>query len=206
MPSTFLLWREEPMVINNDDEASTSRKHYFDESNHKDPNSGRIRENISHLLAWNSSTFSSEYEWDSLLDASCELGVYFIHVYATQSNVVDESSLGHDEFGSQFSLVDHVGPSRYIPNLDSFGVFPIGLTFCITINNSFHIDNLKSSTSLSLIHPNLIIWSAQHQRPKLPSFQNDYEISCYLNTIEPMISSTRKLFINMMEIDIKYLS
>lgn len=65
---------------------------------------------------------------------------------------------------------------------------------------------LEASTSLSLLHPNLIDWLGQHQRPEIPSSQNDYEISCYLNAIEPMTSSTSESVVNMMESNIKYLS
>lgn len=104
---------------------------------------------------------SSEYEWESLSDASCELGVDFIHAYSTQPNVVEESSLGSDNFGSQTTLlVDHNGPSRPIPDLGSFGTFPMGSTSHVTRDDSFHIKNLKSSTSLSLLHLDLINWYA----------------------------------------------
>ena len=51
IPSTHLLWGQELMISNQDVEATTSRKHDSDESDHEDPNRGRIRENISHLLA-----------------------------------------------------------------------------------------------------------------------------------------------------------
>ena len=86
-------------------------------------NRGWIRQNISHLIARDQSTDSHEYEWESLSNASCELGVDVIHAYATQQNVVEISSIGSDEFGLQHVLVDHVGPSRSIPDLDSFATF-----------------------------------------------------------------------------------
>ena len=71
---------------------------------------------------------SSELEDDDppFIAASCELGVDFIYAYITQPNVVEESSIGLDDFGSQNFLVDHVGPSKPIPNLDSFATFTIG--------------------------------------------------------------------------------
>ena len=56
------------------------------------------------------------------------------------------------------------------------------------------------------MHSDLIDWSIQNQRPKLPSFQNDYEIACYLNVIQPMVSSTNELEINMTEMKIQYTS
>ena len=40
----------------------------------------------------------------------------------------------------------------------------------------------------------------------LPSFQNNYEIACYLNTIEPITFSTSEPITSMIEVDIKYLS
>lgn len=129
-----------------------------------------------------------------------------IHTYAIQSNVVEYSSVGLDDFGSQPALVDQVGPSRSIPHLDSFTTFFIGLTLHVTGDDSFRVNNLKASTSLSLIHPILIDWLIQHQRPKIPSFQNYYEIACYLNAIEPVTSSTSEPMVNMTESNIKYLS
>ena len=74
-----------------------------------------------------------------------------IHAYATQLNVFEEYSIGLDEFGSQNILVDHVGPSRPIPYLDSFATFTIGSTLHVTRDDSFHVNNLEASTSLSFI-------------------------------------------------------
>ena len=76
----------------------------------------------------------------------------------------------------------------------------------VTRDDSFHINHIETSTSLSLIHPDLIDWSLQNQRPEIWSFQNDYEITCYLNAIKPVTSSPKKLVVNMMESDIKYLN
>lgn len=90
-----------------------------------------------------------------------------IYAYATQPNVVKESSIGLDEFGLQYALVDHVDPSRSIFDLDSFATFTIGSTSHVTRDDSFHINNLEASTSFSLIHPDLIDWSLQNQRPKI---------------------------------------
>lgn len=68
----------------------------------------------------------------NLSDISCELGVDVIHTYATQPNVVEESSIGSNEFGLQIALVDHAGPSRSIPNLDLFATFTIGSNLHVT--------------------------------------------------------------------------
>lgn len=101
MPPTSLLWGEEPMVTHNYVEAYTSKTHESNDSDHEDPNRRRIRENIARLQAQDESIDSSEYEWDSLSIASYELVVDVIHAYATQPNVVDDSSLGSNEFGQQ---------------------------------------------------------------------------------------------------------
>lgn len=156
MPLTSLIWGEETLTTNNDDETSTSRQQEQDESDHDDINRGWITQNIACLIARDQSTDSHEYEWEILSDASCELGLDFIHAYATQPNVVEESSIGSDKFGLQNALVDHVGPSRFVPNLDSFVMFTIGSTSHVTGDDSFHIKNLEASTSLSLIHLDLI--------------------------------------------------
>ena len=55
-----------------------------------------------------------------------------IHTYATQPNVVERSSIGSDEFDSQYVSVDHASPSRSIPELDSFVTFSIGSTLQVT--------------------------------------------------------------------------
>lgn len=81
-----------------------------------------------------------------------------IHTYATQSNVVEGSNLGLDEFGLQTALVDHIGSSRSIFYLDSFATFTISLTFHVIGDDSFRINSLEASTSLSLIHSDLIDW------------------------------------------------
>ena len=90
-------------------------------------NRGRIRQNIAHLIARDQSTESHEYEWESLSDASCELGVDVIHAYTTQPSIVEWSSIGADEFDSQHVSMDHASPSRSIPELDSFPTFSIGM-------------------------------------------------------------------------------
>jgi hypothetical protein len=102
--------------------------------------------------------------------------------------------------------MDHASSSRTIPELDSFVTFSIGSTSQVTRDDSFHINHIKTSPSLSLIYPELIDWSIQNQKPEIRSFQNDYEITCYLNAIEPVISSTSKPAVNMTKSDIKYLS
>lgn len=53
MPSTFLLWGEEPIIKKNDATASTSRQNESDEFDSGDPNRGRIKENIARQLAQN---------------------------------------------------------------------------------------------------------------------------------------------------------
>ena len=147
------------MITNNVVEASASRQHDSNKSGTKDPDRGRKWENIAYLLAWNQSIDSGDYEYESLSDISCELGVDVIHAYVTQPNVVDESSIGSDKFGSQFVLVDHVDLSRHPLDLVSFGAFSIGSTSLITRDNFFHINNLEASTLLSPLHPNIIDWS-----------------------------------------------
>lgn len=177
-----------------------------DESDHEDINRGQIRQNMARLLARDQSIDSHEYEWESLSNASCELGVDVIHTYATKPNVVDKSSIGSNEFGSQYAFMDHTSPSRSISDLDSFATFTIGSPSHVTRDDCFHINNLKVSTSLLLVHPDLIDWSIQNERPEIQSFQNDYEIACYLNAIELVTSSTSELVVNMKEPNIKYLN
>ena len=143
---------------------------------------------------------------ESLSEASCELKVDVIHAYVTQPNVVNESRVGSEELDSQYAFVDHASSSRAIPDLDTLATFNIGSPSHVTKDNSFRINNLEASTSLSLKNPDLIDWSAQHQAHELLSFHNDYEITCYLNAIEPITSSTSELVVHMTKLDIKYLS
>lgn len=91
---------------------------------------------------------SQEYEWESLSNASYELRVDVIHTYAIQPNGLDEPSIGIDEFGSQSALVGHTGPSRTIPNLDTFMTFTIGSTLHVTRDESFHVNKLEASITL----------------------------------------------------------
>ena len=126
-----------------------------------------------------------------------------INAYTTQPNVVKWSSVGSDEFDSRHVSMDHASPSRSIPELDSFVTFSIGSNSQVTRDDSFHVNHIETSSSLSLIHPDLIDWSLQNQRPEIRSFQNDYEIACYLNAIEPVTSSTSEPAVNMTESDIE---
>ena len=82
-----------------------------------------------------------------------------IHTYATQPDIVDESHVGSDGLDSHIALVDHVDPSKMNFDLDSFEAFSIGSTSPVTKDDIFHVNNLEASTSLSLLHPNLIDWS-----------------------------------------------
>ena len=84
-----------------------------------------------------------------------------IYAYATQPSVVEWSSIGPDKFDSQHVSMGHASPSRSIPKLESFAMFSIGLTLQVTRDDSFHISHIKTSTSLSLIHPYLIDGSRQ---------------------------------------------
>ena len=136
-------------------------------------------------MAWEKRINSQEYEWESPFETSCELGVDVVHAYVTQPNVVDESCIESNELDSKISLVDYANPSMNYLDLDSFRDFPIGSTSLITKDNSSHINNLKASTFLSPMHCDLIDQSIKNQRPNLPSFQNDYEITCYMNSIKP---------------------
>lgn len=96
LPSTSLLWGKEPLFTYNDTEASTSRRNAHSESNVEDPNSGRIHKNISCLMHYNQSSDSGDYEWDTLSEASCEVGIDIIHAYMTQLNFIDESYVRSD--------------------------------------------------------------------------------------------------------------
>ena len=125
-------------------------------------NRGKIRQNIACLIARDQSIDSHEYEWESLSDTSCELGVNVIHAYTTQPSVVEWSSIGSDEFDSQHVSMDHTSPSRSILELDSFATFSIGSTSQVTRDDSLHINHIEASASLPLIHPDLIDWSLQN--------------------------------------------
>ena len=132
--------------------------------------------------------------------------VNVIHTYSAQPNIVDESCIGFDELNPHIALEDHIGPSMPNLDLDTFGAYSIGSTSLITQDDTYCINNLEPVISLSLAHPDLIDWSIQDQIPTLPSFHNDYEISFYLNIIEPMTSSTSAPETNIIESHIKYLS
>ena len=114
--------------------------------------------------------------------------------------------MGTNESNPHVVLVDHASPSMMNPDPDASEVDLIDSTFLVTRDDSHSINNLEPTISLSLAHPDLIDWSIQAQQPTFPSFQNDYEITCYLNAIEPITSSTSELATNMTEVDIKYLS
>ena len=98
-------------------------------------------------------------------------------------NTTKESTSKQPKFDE--SDVENPNPSMNYLDLDSFRDFPIGLTSLITRDNSSNINNLKASTFLSPMHCDLIDQSIKNQRPKLPSFKNDYEITWDMNSIKP---------------------
>ena len=101
-----------------------------------------------------------------------------IHAYITQPNVANESRVGSGELDSQYACIDHTSFSRTNLDLDTSATFNIGSPSHVTRDDSFRINNLEASTSLSLKNPNLVDWSAQYQAPELLSFHNEYEIAC----------------------------
>ena len=129
-----------------------------------------------------------------------------IHSYSSQLDVVNESSVGTNESNPHISLVDYASPSMMNLDPGTSKVDLIDSTILVTRDDPHHIHNLEPTISLSLAYPDLIDWSIQDQQPTLPSFQNDYEITCYLNVVETMTSSTSEPVMNMTESNIKCLS
>ena len=179
--------------MHNDEEPSTSR---------------RPKPSWCKHPSRSSETDSNEYEWDTLSEGASiiDMEIDVIHSFSSQPNVADESSVRTDESNPHIALADHASASMTTVDPDSSEVDLIDSTFLVTRDESHSIKNLEPTTSLSLTHPDLIDWSLQDQQPTLPSFQNDYEIACYLNAIEPITSSTNEPATNMTEADIKYLS
>ena len=90
-------------------------------------------------------------------------------------------------------------------DLGSLGSYLMDSNSLIT-RDIIHINNLIPIIDLPLVHPDLVDWSQRNQEPELLTFQNDYEIACYLNVIKPVVSSTSEPTTSMTEPDIKYLS
>ena len=99
-----------------------------------------------------------------------EMEVDVIHSYSSYPDVVDESSIGTDEFGPHVALADHASTFMTNLDLDTSEVDLIDLTFLVTKDESHSINNLEPIISLSLTHLDLIDWSIQDQQPTLPSF------------------------------------
>ena len=149
---------------------------------------------------------SHEYEWDSFPEPSIvDMDVDVVHRYSSQLELVDESCVGLEDLYSHVALVDDSLLVRTNPNLGSFGSYLIDFDSLVT-RDIIHVHNLGLVIDLPLIHPNLIDWSQCYQEPKLLTFQNDYEIATYLNSIEPIVSCTSESATSMTKPDIKYLS
>lgn len=106
---------------------------------------------------------------------------------------------------SHVSLVDNPSFVRKNPDLGSLGSYLTDSDSLVT-RDIIHIHNLEPIINLSLIHLVLIDWSQSNQELEILTIQNDYEIACYLNSIEPIVSSTTELTTSMTKPDIKYLS
>lgn len=137
LPSTSLLWEGEPIIAHNDEEATTSDTQDHNGSDIEDVNRGRIWLNIQHLIHRDDSQDSGEYEWDTLSEASCEIGIDVFHAYTTQSSSVDESSIRPNGFGPLFSLEDQASSPRMTLDIDAFATFSMDSPSLIIGDNSF---------------------------------------------------------------------
>ena len=81
----------------------------------------------------------------------------------------------------------------------------LGLEFLVQAFSDYTMNVIEPVMTLSLTYPKLIDWNSNASSEVL-TFQNDCALSCYLNAIKPVTSSTSKQSINMIEANIKYLS
>lgn len=81
----------------------------------------------------------------------------------------------------------------------------IGLKLLVQAFNDYTMNAIEPATTLSLTRPELIDWNPNASSEVL-TFQNDYALAYYLNTVKPVTSSTNEQGINMNEADIEYLS
>ena len=129
-----------------------------------------------------------------------------IQAYNTQPDIVDEPSVGLEDWTPRIALVDDTSLGRTNPDLGTLEGNLINSKYMVTKNDTHHIHNVEPVIDLSLVNRHLIDWSQISQEPQLLTFQNDYEIACYLNVIEPVVSSTSELATSMIEPYIKYFS
>ena len=223
--STTLLWGDLDILVSHASVATLEQ-----ESDIEDPLRERQRKNLVHLMerestifdetgpstswcpkpSWckhpshSSDTSSNEYEWDSFSKPSTiDRDVDVVHNYSYQSKLANESCVGLEVLNPHVTLVDDSSLGRMNLDLGSLEGYLTDSDSSVTNNNIIHIYSLEPVIDLPLIHPNLIDWSQCYQRPKLLTFQNDYEIACYLNVIEPIVSSTSEPTTSMTEPDIK---
>ena len=154
----------------------------------------------------NSEIDSHEFEWDSLSDATVDLDMDVVHAYSSQPDVTDESCVRLEDWNPHVALVDDSSLARINSDLDTLEGNLTDSNSTVTRDDTTYILNLEPVINLPLVHPNLIDWSQRYQEPQLLTFHNDYEITCYLNAIEPVVSSTSESATSMTESDIKYLS
>lgn len=129
-----------------------------------------------------------------------------VHAYSTQPKVANESSVGLVDSNPQISLVDDASLGRISLDLSTLEGYLIDPNSAITRDDTIYIHNIEPVIDLALANRNLIYWSQGYQEPQLLTFQNDYEIACYLNALELVVSSTSEPTTSMTELDIKYLS
>lgn len=126
--------------------------------------------------------------------------------YNSQPKLANESCVGLEDWNPCVALVD--GSFLVRPNLDlgNLQEYLTNSKFVITRDDTIYIHNIEPVIDLPLSNPHLIDWSQHYQEPHLLTFQNDNEITCYLNSIEPIVSYTSEPATSMTELDIKYLS
>lgn len=153
------------------------------------------------------SSDTSSNEWDTFFEPSTvDRDVDVVHIYSSQSELANESCVGLEVLSPHVALMDDSLLVRMNLYLGSLEGYLTDSESSVTSDNIIHIYSLELVIDLPLIHPDIIDWSQHYKKTKLLTFQNDYEIACYLNAIEPIVSSTNEPTTNMTEPDIKYLS
>ena len=111
-----------------------------------------------------------------------------------------------DDFGSTNVLASSVDDVSSLRNLNTpRDEIALGLDLPVHAFDEYTVNAIEPVTTLSLTYPKLIDWNSNTTNEVL-TFQNDYALTCYLNIVEPVTSSTSEHSVNMTKSNIKYLS
>ena len=133
---------------------------------------------------------SREYEFDSLSKATTKKDIDQVHVYEDQLKMREISRVMSNDSETTSVLMSLVDDVSTLSDLNTpLDEISLGLDLLVHAFDDYTMNAIKLVTTLSLTYFELIDWNSNATKEVL-TFQNNYALTCYLNVVEPVMSST----------------